>query len=491
MDTGSTLRTRLARSLRRTAPALVLVATAPLFGSNAAAQPLPAACPNGGPDYAPFGMVEFLPGDVGTPMLRHTLTGPDSQCNDGSPAVMYIRPATAWYAGPQLPQQAIEPERWVIVFDGGGGCGTADECLERWCGLVTYDTAGKMSSLGAYDAIYGGAGILNRNWFLNDFAGYNHVLLHYCSSDNWVGSEIHTGLTPSAGPAYDIEFNGEAIVNAAFSRLLSLGGTAPDPQPAAEFWNDSLPSLRTAEEIVLVGLSAGGGGLRHHLDRLESWLRGAVFSPEVRISGVIDAGMTPGLWSPAITWGAVPGAPLSYADYLSTLAADRHAFWGTDPSALDASCLDPAWTVAHNAVGVHPEICYDTTYTLFNHITTPFFARQDIHDTLGDDRYADWQLYPSAPAFRAAQAAQLFATAAFAGGLEPIAFTPGVSGTHCLQHVTVLTGDFFTDVPVFPAGWPPGLSFHDLLSNWLYGGGPPRQVQPDFTAGPVYTPSGC
>jgi hypothetical protein len=401
---------------------------------------------------------------------------------------MYLRPPGAHYTGPQLPQQVLEQERWVIVFHGGGGCHDADGCYERWCGITGFDRAGKMSTLGAYDAIGGVQGILSRNPAVNAFAGYNQVLLNYCSSDNWVGSAVQTGLQPAAGPAYDIEFHGEAIVNDAFTQLLA--GAAPDAGPAATYWNDVLPSLRTAEEIILVGESAGGGGLRHHLDRLEAWLRAEVFAPEVRIAGVVDAGMTPGLWDPAITWGAA-GAPASYADHLLGMVRDSHDLWGTDDTAIDASCLDPAYAAAHNAVGVHPEICYDTTYTLLNHITTPFFARQDINDPLGREKYMQWLLYPNGPAFTAAQAAQLVDTATLAGGLEPIAVTPGVSGTHCQQHVTVLTGDFFSDTPVFPAGGPVGLSFHDLLWNWLNAAGPARQVQPDGIAGPPYTPSNC
>lgn len=478
---------RLPAAACRTASILAFAACS-LAAATAGAQPLPSVCANpiGGPNYQPFGMSEFLPGDIGTPMLRHTLPGPDSKCNDSTQAVMYIRPASAWYSGPQLPQ--LFPERWVIVFHGGGGCGDPDSCLDRWCGFSGFDRAGKMSTLGAYDAIPGAQGILSRNWFLSDFAGYNHVLLNYCSSDNWVGSASLTGVMPSAGAPYAIEFQGEAIVNDAFTQLLA--GVGPDPGPAATFWNDVLPSLRTAEQVVLVGESAGGGGLRHHLDRLDAWLRTEIFAPEVEIYGVVDAGMTPGLWDPAITWGLTPTAPASYPDYLLTLVADRHLFWGTDATAIDGSCQLGAYAAAHNAVGVHPEICYDTTYTLLNHVTTPFFARQDIHDTLGDDRYVDWLLYPSGADFTAAQAAQLMYTATFSGGLEPISFTPGVSGTHCRQHVNVLTGDFFTDTPNFPAGWPAPLPFHDLLSNWIFGG-PSRQVQPDLNAGPIYTPSNC
>lgn len=485
MTVGQTLLSRLAISDRLAA---ILVALAlPLAAAPAAAQPLPAACPNGGPNYAPFGLANFTPLDVGTPMLRYTLPGVDSTCNDGSPAILYLRPATAYYTGPLLPVQDQHPDRWVIVFHGGGGCGTPDECLERWCGIPGFDRAGKMSTLGAYDAVTP-TGILGRNPAVNDFAGYNQVLLNYCSSDNWVGSASLSGVVPAAGPSYDIEFQGEAIVNDAFTQLLA--GVAPDAGPAGTFWSDALPSLADAEEIVLVGESAGGGGLRHHLDRLEARLRSQLTDPAAPIVGVVDAGMTPGLWDPAISWAAAT-SPASYADYLQNWAAAAHAFWGTANTAIDASCLDPAWTAAHNAVGSHPEICFDTAYTLLNHITTPFFSRQDIDDPLGNDRYATWALYPGPAAFTAAQANQLFLTATFAGGLEQIGFTPGVSGTHCQQHVTVLTGDFYTDTTAVPPAWPVPLSFHDLLSNWLAGAGATQQVQPDLNLGPVYTPSNC
>ena len=86
--------------------------------------------------------------------------------------------------------------------------------------------------------------------------------------------------------------------------------------------------------------------------------------------------------------------------------------------------------------------------------------------------------------------APLLAASAAAQPLPAACSNGGPNYQPCLQHVTVLTGDFFTDTPAFPAGGPVGLSFHDLLSNWLYGG-PARQVQPDFNAGPLYAPSNC
>ena len=74
-------------------------------------------------------------------------------------------------------------------------------------------------------------------------------------------------------------------------------------------------------------------------------------------------------------------------------------FWEVDDSALDQSCLSPAWAPWHSLAGGHPQVCYDTTYTLLNHITTPFFLRQDINDPLGKTRYVAWALFPSTDDF--------------------------------------------------------------------------------------------
>lgn len=441
-------------------------------------------CANGGPNLAPFNMQEFVAADVGTPMLRTTLAGPDSRCNDGTPAVMYIRPAGAHYSGPTLPPGVIENEKWLILFLGGGGCADEDTCWDRWCGLTGYDRAGKMSTAGAYDAIFGLQGIFKRNPVLNAYAGYNQVVLYYCSSDNWIGSGAHLPAVTSGGIAYDIEFNGEAIVRDAFATLLA-GPVGADAGPAATFYGTTLPALTSAEEIVLAGDSAGAGGLRHHLDGLRSYLTTEIKNA-VEIYGVLDAGFAPGLFQPGITFGTVPGAPLSYADFLQTNLTDRATFWGVDPSALDQSCQAPAWAAAHNAVGSHPEICYDTRYTQINHITTPVFVRQDINDTLLAERYANWGLFPSAADFMDGTAQQLGQMAFGPAGLEAPPVAPGVAGPKCNRHVSILSNAFFND-RVDPGG----LSFHDLLSNWRAGLAPSKEIQVDFNVGPPYTPSIC
>ena len=449
------------------------------------AQPLSGVvCANGGPNLAPFNMQEFLPADVGTPMLRSTLAGPDSRCNDGSPAVMYIRPALAHYSGPTLPAGVVENEKWLILFLGGGGCSDPDTCHDRWCGLQGYDRAGKMSTTGAYDAIFGLQGIFKRNPALNAYAGYNQVVLYYCSSDNWVGSGLHQPAVTGGGVAYDIEFNGEAIVRDVFDTLLA-GPVGGDAAPSATYYGTPLPALTTAEEIVLAGDSAGAGGLRHHIDGLRNYLKTEI-NDAVDVYGVLDAGFAPGLFQPGITFGTVPGAPLSYADFLLTNLTSRANFWGVDPSAIDQSCQAPAWTVAHNAIGSHPEICYDTRYTQIHHITTPVFLRQDINDTLLAERYANWGLYPSAADFMDGTAQQLGQMVVGPAGLESPPVAPGVSGTKCNLHVSLLSSAFFNH-RVDPGG----SSFHDLLVNWRGGGVPAQEIQVDFNAGPPYTASIC
>src|SRR5262249_37684443 len=199
------------------------------------AQPLsPAMCPAGSPfTYAIPNMRPPIAGDI--PMLRHTIdqaTYPDARCNDGTPAVMYVRPANAAVAGNPI---VAKTTKWLIFFDGGGGCQSADDCLwTRWCsgsGKVApeiFDRAGKMSSTGAIPAMRSPGGILKvpappgQGYFTE----YNQIWVHYCSSDNGIGSDDKVSLVPArqqpgAPRTYDIHFQGEAIVNAVIDTLIN------------------------------------------------------------------------------------------------------------------------------------------------------------------------------------------------------------------------------------------------------------------------------
>ena len=483
------------RSLR------VLIAGAILLlaASIAGAQNLQTlTCPAGtGPHYAKPHVQEFLPGDVGTPLLRATLADPDAVCNDGTPAVMYIRPAYTdltdyWDNGSAVAPNPLA-ERWIIWLQGGGGCLDEESCLERWCsasGSAT-DHAGNMSTLGAYDAIHG-TGLLARHPD-NHFGEYNHVLINYCSSDSWTGSASHVGLPTSSGVTYDIEFQGEAIVRAAFSALLN-GTVGPDPQLG--YWTDSLPTLGSAIEILIVGDSAGAVGTIHHLDRLESFLRSRVLASEVDIRGVLDAGVPPGLWRPgvpAVDWPTVSAKTGigSYSDLLTTVSAPVADFRGVEDTALDQSCLNPLAAAAHVADGgVHPEVCYDAAYVLHNHVQTPFFLAMDIHDPLPAERYADWGVFANRADYYLAQQVDLMSIAGGSAGIQAYPVLPGVFGPRCNEHVRMSSTKFFRQRVTLPGGGV-GLNFHDLLFNWIYGTGLWLEIQGDWLGGPAYPLSWC
>lgn len=467
------------------------------------AQPLsPAICPAGSPfTYAIPNMRPPIAGDI--PMLRHTIDQaayPDARCNDDSPAVMYVRPANAAVAGNPI---VAPTTKWLIFFDGGGGCQNADDCLwTRWCsgsGRVApgiLDRAGKMSSLGAIPAMRSPGGILKvpAPAGQEHFEQYNQVWVHYCSSDNGTGSDDKLGVVPTNQPAgglvtYDIAFQGEAIVNAAIGTLIQGMAT---PDPGIGYYETCLPDLHDATEILMGGESAGGVLVRNHLDRIRDGLVTEI--PGVTVRAVIDAVFPPDKTDAAITWPAV--TPTDYADYLLNVAEPPlRTFWGADDSALDQSCLDPAWTADHNLVGSHPQVCYDTTYTQLNHVTTPAFVRMDIDDPLGQQQYTFFGLYPTKDEYWAAQYSQLQLFATYGpgtGGLEPPDEAPGVQGPKCHRHVAVQTNDGFYQHAVSNPGIA-GLPFYELLVNWLTNaaGATTVQVQDDLAGAGSYTPSFC
>ncbi|GMU63793.1 MAG: hypothetical protein AMXMBFR36_00670 [Acidobacteriota bacterium] len=488
------------RTNRSRTALLVAGAFAGLLSSHPLpAQPLsPALCPPGSPfNLRPEG---FAPAIAGAPdnLARHTLdvaSYPDAICNDGSPAVAYLRPAS-----PQCAAQPQRPEcrRWILYFDGGGGCRDASDCLDtRWCsgGGRVFDRAGKMSSRGAWPAIRSLGGLFRRNPpppLANAFAGFNVVVAHYCSSDNWIGSADLAGIATSGGVSYDIHFQGEAIVDALLDTLLA-GPVAPDVASAPFCEGCALPDLDHAELVLVAGVSAGGGGVRHHLDRLRDELVARI--PKVEVRGIVDAGVPPALDRPALDWSD-PYSPGDYAHHLATTVEPVvRSFWGAADTALDASCLDPAWTADHELVGTHPQVCYDTTYTLLQHVTTPVFVRQDIDDFLGKQRYVDWSLYPSNDEFWAEQFDQLSTHAGYspaAGGLEAPDAAPGIYGPNCGLHVALTADPGFFRHRVTVAGAPVAETYHDLLRNWVFGGGGATQsLQVDTAGFGVYSPSFC
>jgi hypothetical protein len=395
------------------------------------------------------------------PMLKLTLRGPESHCNDGSPAVAFIRPA---------PIGSPDMDKWIIFFDGGGSCSDPDTCLERFCTMgadpAVFEVAGKMSSLGQPDAIDPPNGIFSTS-AANDFSEYNHVHLAYCSSDSWIGSsEKKLVFSAKATRAYEIEFRGEPIVDDLIDTLRD-GRTWADPRGALLYYNQAMPDLDHASRVVFSGESAGGSGMRHHVDRLADLLALNNRNPAgVEILAVVDAGLGPALHEPTIIWNS-PTSPLDYDDMGITEMRPRFEFWEGDVRALDASCMSS---------GMPDYYCMDTLYTVLNEISTPMFVRSDLTDHLAMARMVTaWGLFSDPEAFANETATQFGNLPAGSGAFAP----------QCNQHVMIQSPGFSSTI--IDGGT--GLTFHDLLSNWVDGAGLTVDIQQDFTGAGAYTPS--
>ena len=168
-------------------------------------------------------------------------------------------------------------------------------------------------------------------------------------------------------------------------------------------------------------------------------------------------------------------------------------FWGVRRRGARPVLPRPGLEAAHDLAGGHPQVCYDTTYTLLNHITTPVFLREDINDPLGKQRYRRVQLYPATDNYWSDLFAQLQRFAGYSatrGGLEPPLGPPGIQGINCNQHVAVQTLNGFFRHRVTGSGVPPR-TFHSLLYAWLVSGYASPQIQVDTLGVGLYTPSFC
>ncbi len=207
---------------------------------------------------------------------RHAL------CNDGTPAVYYVRRGTGCGAG-----------RWVIGLEGGGSCNTPAECAAREVGQKSSSASTPTKTLG---------GIFSSDPAQNpDFFTANGVYVDYCSSDNWVGRRDASPDTNGFG------FHGKDIFAAVLEDLSAATTSTPD--------------LAQASEILLAGSSAGGLGVVGNADVVKERF------PKARVRAIDDAG-----WVADMLAYAPPGQ--TGLPVTAELDA-RLAYWNGVP---DASC---------------------------------------------------------------------------------------------------------------------------------------------------------
>lgn len=358
--------------------------------------------------------------DEGTDLVRVTLSDPDAVCNDGSPAVIYVRPAG----------DAAAEDRWVFHLQGGGGCGGTN-CAARWCGRNA-----KMTTRGAPNAMRA-SGIMRRDPG-NRLGDANQVFLYYCSSDNWAGRAADA-VIPAEGdtPAFRLHFRGDAIVDAALTAL-EAGVTSDDGAV-------TMPRLGGGGSALWTGTSGGCLGVVNTGDRFAVRMRDLGVAPAL----VCDANFGP-------TEEGLPAGVALDAHFASVQARHELFVRHANPN-LDASC-----------VAMHPSDpwrCAWGGYVMANHITeAPLFIRMSLADRAIRAAYVE-------SGFTITEFAEGVRTgllgAAAGGGLEPPPRPIGVYGPGCEQHVGLTNSDWFFDATVTEAG--AEVSFHDALVAWLGG----------------------
>ncbi len=409
---------------------------------------------------------------------------PNALCNDGTAPVLYYRP----YNG------EANRNRWVISLRGGGGCGNGDACAGRWCGCGNRDAppcdytdystnfnANNMSGGGSRSQE--GAGVQRRDASLNPFADYNHVQLIYCSSDLWAGNARGVSYTvthPRTGAevTYTMHFLGSQILAADLAVLRQDG--APALQYTAGGGATPMPDLDEADAVVVVGDSAGGAGVIHHLDGIAELLRenhvGGGDGPEV--AGIIDAIVGPD--QSRLDWSNNPAASAGIVTYADAMAAS--ALTPANAGAYqDESCV--VWHRT-NRPGSEGE-CSDISHVVRNHVTTPFFVRMALFDSLISSNYEasrleDPELGPFVLGGPMGNLPIVFAQvlqrelAAF-GSLptdaedgDDMSVAPGVFAPACPRHDTIHRDDEVYGTYIDPTGTDP-LYFFDVFESWRAG----------------------
>jgi hypothetical protein len=424
-------------------------------------------------------------------LQRHeidTKVFPDALCNNGDPAVIHFRP----YAG------EANRNKWLISLNGGGGCGTGDQCAARWCWCRSTDPSApggcefaksttnfSMGNMNADDRPgIDGTGITLRGDAQrpNPFSDYNQVRIVYCSSDVWVGTRREVPLSathPKTGEpvSFSIHFLGSRILDAVLSTLRRDGVDAL--RFTFDSGNPEMPDLDDAAEVVLSGDSAGGSGVISNLDRVRDLLVAnntgcQAGSCPLVVRGLMDAIVGPDLARLDYSESALAEAGLgtTYADFLALNAAGPERNFGTR---ADASCQE--WH-AQNAPGTS-NACFDQMHVIRHHVTTPFFVRMALLDGLVSSSYIESGVKdPALGAMTLMTFAQILQRelAAFPNLRETaeegsrITTAPGVFAPACPKHDTIHSNPEVYGTAITFEG--DDYTLFDVYGHWVAGDAP-------------------
>ncbi|MBM3767505.1 MAG: hypothetical protein FJW32_19105 [Acidobacteria bacterium] len=400
---------------------------------------------------------DFYPSHVprGTDLVKVTLNAPEAVCNDGSPAIMYVRRAAAGARDSMGPVD----NKWIIHNQEGGACNDYAQCLERWCGTGFYD-ASKMSSKYA-PATMGGAGIFSRT-ASNEFGNYNQVYVYYCSSDLWIGRKTDSVLS-DGNRSFKAQFKGARIIDAVFDALRT-GLNDAQGRPL-------LPPLDNATHVYYTGSSAGSAGTRMNADRVGAIFRARM--PNAVYAALTDAGINGN--SDGVSLLAIGDPNDPYTVQQTAMHAKMTQAWDAQ---YDASCLQLNAT--------RPWICSDSVFVTQNHVTTPIFNRTDLLDSNKIKDFETTTLYKTRAEFARAshdEMTQFTRMRELSPERAQMTKSPGAYAPNCGVHITLDSNTFFSKHVTLNGT---RLSFYDVLWNWVSANGGPTIA---LTAKPPATPA--
>jgi len=332
------------------------------------------------------------------------------RCADGTRPVLYIDPAVS---GPS--------NDWLISFTGGASCraedsdldGTYDDgqlCVDFYfggeAGAMGTSSDPAMKHLGNIPAA--SEGVLKPNITVNPvFAEYNRVRVEKCGFDRHNGRVTHpdlAALDPGNNPLdYSLYQHGRLIGHLALDELRGDFGTGlgisyttwVEQGGKVVEQTETLPALEHADTVVLVGHSAGAHGLLHNTDafadHLRAWLGfagdvrtviDANFLPAVENEVSFDPGQSGDLYDHVFSGTTNDTGNYDGELYWNGEYAREYEAWMADPADPLETLFDASCVAAHQAAN-EEWMCRDRHHVLFNHLTTPFFIREDLSDPSG------------------------------------------------------------------------------------------------------------
>jgi len=395
---------------------------------------------------------------AGSDLTRYTIATskfPDAICNDGTPGVFYYAPAT----------REEDRNKWFLFLQGGGACRDGQSCAERWCHVDTNYGMDKMTSSLTKPMI-------RANGFLdpraeNRFGTWNRVLIFYCSSDSWSGTNT-IALQAAAGSTtaeYLIHFRGSQILDAALDTLRNApaAGRRRVARHSIETATETSPwpDLDSASHVIFAGSSAGGMGAKSNADRVGAKLRST--NPSlVDYRVLIDASHSPDAESREYTQSTYCSNDPRGCSYATLFEAEYAGALAAYGARRDESCI--AWHAAHPP-GTEWR-CEDSGHVNLHHITSPFFIHQDLQDPQVGGEYVDAN-FGTPSDFATKVEAELRSLPV---PEEPRGATPGLFAPQCTDHESVTNDPAVFEVRV------EGLSYYDTVWNWWSGAQPQQKI---------------